>query len=212
MEEELVDRSSLRRRRYAYGFKSRANKQAAAIRATLGLTTNDPLDTTALYDHLQLHRWGLSELAEVDESLWVAVAQLSVVDPSSFSGALITCDGKRGVLINDAHSVVRQRATEGHEAAHAILEHTDTPFLSGTKVRIGDAPIEAEADLLGRCLLIPEAFTISTARRNASANPVERREVIREAADHMNVSTELMQWAFNDFGAWKRAERSRARR
>ena len=208
MEEELIARSALRGKEYLHGFKAKASRQAEAIRSTLGLRTNDRLDTTALFELLDLRRWGLSEVAEVDESLWVATAQLYVVDQSSFSGALVNRGGRRVVLINDSHGVERQRATETHEAAHAILQHSNTPFLSGTKVRIR----EAEAGLLGRCLLISEAFTVATARRNFAASANERREVIREAASHMNVSTELMQWAFNDAGAWKRAERSHSRR
>jgi len=210
-EDELVDRSSLRGN-YVYGFKARAKKQADAIRSNLGLTPSDPLNTEALLAHLQLRRWGISELAERDEATWIEVAQLYIVDPSSFSGALISRDGKQGVLINDAHNIFRQRNTESHEAAHAILAHTDTPFLSGNKVRLRDAQVEAEADFLGRCLLIPEAFTIATAKRNVSAKAAARRLVIAEAAEHMKVSTELMQWAFNDFAAWTRADRSKGRR
>lgn len=109
--------------------------------------------------------------------------------------------------VNDAHPEVRQRATEAHEAGHALLGHTNTPFLSGSMVRLRDAQVEAEADFLGMCLLVPEAYVLSVARQYAHADAVAHREIIRGSTEDMNVSVEMMQWAFNACGAWRRAQR-----
>ncbi|MGE3328081.1 MAG: hypothetical protein AB7N61_22025 [Acidimicrobiia bacterium] len=65
-------------------------------------------------------------------------------------------------------------------------------FLSGSMVRLRDAQIEAEADFLGMCLLVPEAYTVAVARRHVHADTSARRDVIHRAADEMNVSTEMM--------------------
>lgn len=204
--EEMVARSTLRSS-YVHGFKTRARRVADQLRADTGHNDREPLDTSRVLAHLQLRRWRLSAFADQTADLWVAAAQLYVVDSSAFSGALIGEGDNRAILVNDAHTEVRQRATEAHEAGHAILGHSNTPFLSGSMVRLRDAQIEAEADFLGMCLLVPEAYTLSVARRHAHADAAGRRIAVQRAALEMNVSTEMMQWAFNSSGAWQRSKR-----
>lgn len=202
-EADLVARSTLRKN-YPHGFKSRARRIADQVRMDTGHGVRDPLDTAKMLKHLGLDRWKLSAFADIAADRWVPVAQLYVVDPSAFSGALIGAGHRRVVLVNDAHTSVRQRATEAHEAGHALLGHVNTPFLSGSMVRSRDAQVEAEADFLGMCLLVPEPYTLAVARQHRHVSDHDRREVIRVAAEAMDVSTDMMQWAFNATAAWRR--------
>jgi len=86
--EEMVARSTLRSS-YVHGFKTRARRVADQLRADTGHNDREPLDTSRVLSHLQLRRWRLSAFADQTAELWVAAAQLYVVDSSAFSGALI---------------------------------------------------------------------------------------------------------------------------
>lgn len=172
------------------GFAAEANRKAIALRAEIGLGEEDVLDPVLLAEHLGVLVIPLSELGGSEE-IAKAVNRLMVHDTPAFSGCCIEADGRFAIVINDAHSSVRQAATVAHELGHVILGHTAEAHFDEFGMREYDAKKEAEADRLGDSLLIPDKPAKFAILNHGSLD---------SAADHFGVSLQLMRKRFNMSG------------
>lgn len=102
------------------------------------------------------------------------------------------------IVVNDAHTPERQANTISHEVAHFLLDHPPGPAF-GEFGRTLSKAMEAEADWLAGCLLVP-----------ASGIPITMQLCggdLEAAAAHYGVSLQLMRWRHN---ATRRRPRKRA--
>lgn len=87
---------------------------------------------------------------------------------------------------------MRQRSNIAHELAHALLMHPPHPPFCSAGSRIYKRDLEEEANWLGPVLLVP-----NEAARWAMAS----RMSMADAAEHFQVSEELMEFRFRMSGA-----------
>ncbi len=176
------------------GFKSDAEATAIEVRHDLGLSPMARLEPVLLLAFLEVPVMTLSVLAElgVDDALADAVHYLQQVDTSAMSAATILLGTKRVIIHNDGHPAPRQVSNLVHEAAHALLLHDPQPALDALGCRHWNGAVEAEADYLGSCLLIPGV----AARQAAKAGWNES-----QVADRFGVSEQMARWRINMSGA-----------
>jgi Zn-dependent peptidase ImmA (M78 family) len=178
------------------GFKTQARDLAAEVRTEIGLTALEPLDPWRLAEHLEIPVWALSSY---EASIPDAVTFLAQKETGAFS-AMIACQGLRRVIIyNDGHALTRQRADISHELAHALLLHQPHPALDGRPPHYDEAQ-EEEARWLGGVLLVTDEFCLAACRDGVK---------VPEAAMHLGISQQLMQWRMNMSGARRRVARAR---
>lgn len=182
-----------------YGFKKEAEDIALQTRGELKLSLTDPLDPFKLADHLGLIMMELSSLSMTCEA---AVVTLTTRFSGDFSAALIPNGELIGLLVNDSHTIERQRASVTHECAHHLLGHEPQYHFTENGLRELDPRIEEEADCLADLLLVPNDAVVAMMRKLDS---------IDDAAVHFGVSRQLMQKRFNLSGAAKRLNYTRSR-
>lgn len=183
------------------GFKTEANATALEVRAELGLLALDALDPLVLVDHLEIPVVGLSEIARTS----AGAEYLLNVEPEAFSAVTVFAGTERTIVHNDGHADGRINSNITHEAAHGLLLHPPTPALDDRGCRIWDQDIEDEAQFLAGALLVTEDAALAIARGIANG-----RSTVPEAAVHLRVSTQMIQWRLNITGATRRVERARA--
>jgi uncharacterized protein DUF955 len=186
--------------KFRRGFEAEADRLVVETRSALGLELEVALDTRLLAGHLGIEVFDLTGLHAIcpDE-----VEHLTTVDVSAFSGTLLERDGRRAIFVNDAHTEARQAATIAHECAHVILGHEADAHFSDLGIRRFDDRVEAEADWLGDCLLVPTPAVLSMMRRHGT---------LEACAVHFGVSEQLMRKRYNLSGARQIIERSDRRR
>lgn len=187
-------------RHLRHGFKAAAKRLAAEVRADHGFAEREPFDPARVAARLG---HAFVDLAELDGLSDEALRQLTITDPSAFSGVVVRAEVQPVIIINSAHSPERRRSTGTHELSHLLLDHPESPPFAPSGCRDHDARVEAEADFLASVLLVPEGVVMAFARQGVS---------VAEAAAVMGVSQEMMQWRFNSEGAVKRVKRERAAR
>lgn len=133
---------------FARGFKARANRIAVGIRGQMGLSPIDPIDPFAICDFFDVEVIRMSNL-DCDHSSFVADEQ------SCFSAMTVPYGLRTAIVHNDTHHPLRQRSNICHELAHLFLGHQHVPPLNEDGERAHDGGIEAEANFLGGCLLMP---------------------------------------------------------
>lgn len=181
------------------GFKKEADELGEEIRQELGLSALDSLDPWSLADHLAIPVW---RLGDYQAEIPTASALLGGVEQHAFSAMIAFVGSRRVIIYNDTHALTRQRADISHELAHALLLHKPHVVLSGEEPMF-DAEQEDEASWLGGVLLVPDEACFSLCWQGVS---------LRDAANRMGVSIELMRWRINKTGAQKRVLRARRSR
>ena len=182
------------------GFKAAANRIAVGLRIQERLPTYAPIDTYALAERVGI---AVSPLTAFAESRPDAVAQL-VGDTSAFSALLFSDgNGTRTAILNDTHSISRQNSSMAHEVAHTLLAHPLEVLSVRVDCRDFDGSLEAEANWLAGCILIPNesAWRIVGSRMNLDS-----------AQKKYGVSRQMLQYRLNVSGARHRLERLRAAR
>jgi hypothetical protein len=101
------------------GFKSQAEKSAAAARGLLKLSLLVPFDPWVYATHLGVVVLDFGALKLPAN----AIKQLTVVDSDSWSAMTIQDGTALGVVVNPAHAPTRQRYDLMHELAHIKLKH-----------------------------------------------------------------------------------------
>lgn len=168
-----------------HGFKAQAERLSLAERQALGLTPRCRLDPRALASVKGIEVIALTQLGGVAEG---HLRQLTEIDAGALSGVLIVVGDNRLIVINDSHTVQRQVNTIAHEISHFLLDHPPGPAF-GEFGRTLSKEMEAEADWLAACLLVPGSGIAATMRLCG--------QDLDAAAAHYGVSVELMRWRFN---------------
>lgn len=178
-------------------FKRMAEDRAVAERKALDLTPACRLDPRHLADAKGMAVMPLSTLPGVSKA---AMTQLTQTDPGAFSGSGVALGDDILIIVNDAHTAERQVNTIAHEIAHFMLDHPMSPAF-GEWGRTLDKKMEAEADFLAACLLVP-----------AAGLHVGLASDLTGAAAHYGVSVELMRWRYHTnkwrFGKGRQSSRT----
>lgn len=185
---------------YRYGFKTEANATALETRAELGLGPMDRLEPRKLADFLEIPILDLSGLAEEAPAL----IHLMDIEPEVFSAVTVFRGTERTIVHNDGHSRPRQNSNIAHELAHGLLLHPPTPALDDRGCREWNQDIEDEAAWLASILLITEDAAIAIARAMSNG-----RWSRADAAEHFDVSEQMVQFRLNATGAMRRVARAR---
>lgn len=187
---DWVEQNELKKRQPEHGFKAHAKRQSAALRQKYGWSADERIDCFDLAEAMGI---SISRLTEHEER--EAVEQLVHHDPSCFSAATLHLDGATRVILNDTHNPERQTSNLAHEIGHVWLAHEEAPFLSDAGCRELDVVVEVEAAYFGSVLLVSDAAVLRLARSGLT---------IPESAAELGVSTQMMQWRYNDSGAARR--------
>lgn len=135
------------------GFKAEANRIALNVRRKVGLTPTEPLNIEAVCSYFDVTVIRMSELP-CDSSIFSGMTQ------GHFSAVTVPCGLRTAIVHNDAHHEYRQRSNICHELAHCFLGHRSVPPLNAAGERMHDGGIEAEANFLGGCLLLPNEAAV----------------------------------------------------
>lgn len=130
----------------------------------------------------------LSDLFDVAPNAVLRAAAPGKRTPT-FSASVV-CDEELnalGIVFNDLHEQVRQRADIAHECAHLHLRHRPSKPNLG-EPRGYPEKEEAEAHWLGPALLVPRDGLVERLRRDPS---------LSAAAAHFEVSRQLVQMRYN---------------
>jgi hypothetical protein len=133
---------------FARGFKARANRIAIRVREQLGLSPIDAIDPFVICDFFDIDVMRMSSLP-CDCSAFCSDGQ------GCFSAMTVSRGIRTAIVHNDTHHPLRQRSNICHELAHLFLGHQHAPPLNDNGERAHDSGIEAEANFLGGCLLMP---------------------------------------------------------
>lgn len=179
------------------GFKAEAEDLSISLRRELSLKDRDPLDAFQLAAHLEIPVLALSGLSDQvsDDSLRILMHE----EASAFSGITIHNGTRRVVVLNDVHTITRQRSSLAHELAHALLGHPPSPLTNDAGDRHYNSEIEKEANWLAGAILIPGA-----AAKHIVFNIPDRSD----AAKRYLVSTEMLNYRLQVTGALVIAKRS----
>lgn len=171
------------------GFKAAANRIAVGLRTQENLAAHVPIDIYALAERIGI---AVSPLTAFDESLPDAVAQL-VGDAGAFSALLLSDGaGRRMAVINDSHSTSRQNSSLAHEVAHSLLAHPLEVLSVRVDCRDFDGDLEAEANYLAGCILVPNEAAWRIVRSGMDLDLAQER---------YGVSRQMLDWRLNVSGA-----------
>jgi hypothetical protein len=173
-------------------FRIGVEGRSASLRRKLGLSPIDHLDTDDLAAHLEVPLCPLSSLAgDCPEAVFSLITHKG--GRAAFSAAAVA-DGELrplGIVYNDAHERVRQRADIAHECAHLLLGHEPSAKFDEEGMRVYPEKEEAEAHWFGPAILVPRAGLLEVLRDQPT---------LVAAADHFEVSIELVRYRYNTTG------------
>jgi hypothetical protein len=169
-----------------HGFKTWAEKEAAAQRQALGLRDVAALSAVDLAAYLGIAVVGPEAIPGMTPEL---LHQLLVVDAASWSAVTVAYDGCTVIIHNTAHAPCRQESNVMHELAHGLCGHPlarvvqlpGVPF----PMREYDADHEEEASWLGACLQLPRVALLSSLRQGLGDADI---------MEQYNASDELVRW------------------
>ena len=181
-----------------HGFGAAANRIAVGLRTQENLAAYAPIDVCALAERMGIAVSPLTAFAGVCPE---AVAQL-VGDAGAFS-ALLLSDGAGGrmAVINDSHSINRQNSSIAHESAHSLLAHPREVLSVRVDCRDFDGGLEAEANYLAGCILIPNEAAWRIVRSGMDLDLAQER---------YGVSRQMLDYRLNVSGARRRQGQRRA--
>lgn len=172
---------------------------AEDVRAELGIPNYRPLDPRELFQKLDVPVISLSDLAALAEDPAVGEAVRFIqTEEAALSATTVFAGTSRMVVYNDAATPERQSSDLAHEAAHGLLLHQPAPAFDELGCRVWDDRIEAEAQHLGGCLLIP-----GKGARYAAKAGWDLAQIARE----FDCSAEMARWRFNVSGGKRVASR-----
>lgn len=178
------------------GFKAEAEREAARVRAEMGLASHDGLDPRALATHL--------DATVVDAATLVDLAELEEVESLqafAFSAATFDIKGRKIIVISPLRTRGRQNSDLAHELAHIMLGHelTEIRELDGTPFRTCRPDEEEEATSFGGTLLLPRPLLLTAVRRRAS---------IQQISEQFDVTLEMARFRYNTTGVAKQRDRA----
>lgn len=179
--------------------KKHVNDLANDVRREHGVGRYEVLHPLELAANLEIPVIALSTMKGVTDG---GAEYLLYEESSALSAVTVFRGLRRWIVYNDANSVERQRSDVCHELSHGLLLHEPSPALDGSGLRDWDQVMEAEAQFMAGALLLPEPAVIAAVRRGDSLDRI---------AAAYGVSIEMARWRVNVTGAYKRAERGRAK-
>jgi hypothetical protein len=163
----------LAKRDFRHGFKAEAERISLELRAELNLGADEPLDPSALAEHLCVPIRTLRDFADVARD---DVRHFLGRGRSAFSAATIYLSRfKRLIITNPTHATTRQMSSLCHELSHIVLDHEAEAPMSVGGGRAWNGSQEKEADWLAGCLLIPNDAAYAAARALARMRRWRRR-------------------------------------
>lgn len=143
------------------GFKTDAERMAAAARRSLGLSESSPLPARSLAKALDVVVMGPSEVPGMPEPL---AKQMLFDFAERWSGITIPVDGQTLIIHNTTHAPARQESDLMHELAHIICKHrpakVEPPGRLPWASRSYDPEQEEQAAWLGGVLQLPRPALI----------------------------------------------------
>ena len=162
---------------FARGFKARANRIAVDVRRQMGLVPEAPIDPFEICRYFDVEVIPMTTLA-------CDVSRFTADDQSSFSALTVPHGLRSAIVHNDTHHPLRQRSNISHELAHLFLGHEHVPPLNESGARNLDSGIEAEANYLGGCLLIPNEAALHVVTKGLIARAQLMYGVSRAMLDY----------------------------
>jgi len=175
--------------------KEELERTADQFRKDLGLTDKDPLDSL----RLQVDGIDVIGLLETDCLDVATVTRLSTESCEEWSAMSVPLDERQNewaVLLNDCHTIERQRVTLLEEIWHILLGHKLVKIakVADAYGRTYDAAEEHDAYYLASATLLP---------RKAILKAVEKRESADQIALRFGTSPELVEYRIKRLGAWR---------
>ena len=181
------------------GFKAWCEKTAGDYRQVLGVPPAAALDPNRLAAHLGLRVTTPEAIPTLSET---SRRQLLEIDPDSWSAVTLVRNDSGLVILNSAHSAVRQRSSLAHELAHILLNHaSDQTHLSELGLlfrRSFDREQEREANWLAGCLLVPRDGLLKARLRTPSEEALAAR---------FGVSASMISWRLRATGVLRQVGR-----
>lgn len=156
----------------------------------MGLSAHDRLEPEVVCEHFEIDLIAMTDL-DCDTSFFAGVSS------DEFSAVTVPCGSRTAIVHNDTHHPNRMRSNICHELAHCFLGHECVPPLNEDGARNHDGGIEAEANFLGGCLLIP----------NEAANLIVASGQAHAAHLTYGVSRSMLNWRLRVSGAHVRHQR-----
>lgn len=175
------------------GFKTEAERQAAAIRERLGCTEAEPVPLDAFASDLDTRIVPADKLVPIER-----LQELQELQSNAFSAATFRVgDGRRVIVYNPLHSPGRTRSNQAHELAHIALGHSLRTIETVGELSFVTCNVEQEeeADWLGGCLLLPRPLLLQAAYQGKSAAQIAQEYETSEpmARFRLNASGVLVQ-------------------
>jgi transcriptional regulator with XRE-family HTH domain len=175
--------------------KEELERTAEQFRKDLGLTDNDALDSLKL----QVDGIDLIKLRETNCLDAVTIERLSTESCDEWSAMSVPLDERQNewaVLLNDCHTIVRQRVTLLEEIWHILLGHKLVKIAKVADAfgRTYDTTEEHDAYYLASATLLP---------RKAILKAVEKRNSSESISARFGTSPELVEYRIKRLGVWR---------
>lgn len=175
--------------------KEELERTSEQFRKDLGLTDRDALDSLKL----QVDGIDFMKLRETDCLDAATVERLSADSCDEWSAMSVPLDERQNewaVLLNDCHTVERQRVTLLEEVWHILLGHKLVKIAKVADAfgRTYDAAEEHDAYYLASATLLP---------RKAVLKAVEKRESSDSIGARFGTSPELVEYRIKRLGLWR---------
>jgi transcriptional regulator with XRE-family HTH domain len=175
--------------------KEELERTAEQFRKDLGVGAGHPLDSLRLeVDGVEVIR--LTETNCIDAATARRLITESCDEWSAMSVPLDERQNEWAVLLNDCHTVERQRVTLLEEIWHILLGHKLVKIakVADAYGRTYDTTEEHDAYYLASATLLP---------RNAVTKAVEKRESSADIAQRFGTSPELVEYRIKRLGLWR---------
>lgn len=181
------------------GFKTAAERSAATIREELGVDEDEPVDLTAVANHLRVRVIAADELISRER-----LEELERIQAYAFSACTFEIQERKLIVVNPLHSVERQNSDVAHEIAHIYLRHEldEIREVAGVPFRTCRSDQEEQATTWGGTLLLPRPLLLNAARAGKG---------IDEISLEYGVTVDMARFRYNTTGVARQAGYRRSR-
>lgn len=175
--------------------KEELERAAERFRKDLGLREDQPLESLRL-DVEGVEILKLRQTAYLDENTVRKLSTEACDEWSAMSVPLDTAHERWAVLLNDCHTVERQRVTVLEEIWHILLGHKLTKIAKIAEAygRTYDKTEEHDAYYLASATLLPRGAIVKAVSRKQSSNDI---------AKYFGTSPELVDYRIKRLGLWR---------
>jgi Zn-dependent peptidase ImmA (M78 family)/DNA-binding XRE family transcriptional regulator len=175
--------------------KEELEQTAENFRKDLGLSRDEPLDSL----RIEVQGVQLIPVGKTNHLDHLTVNQLRGVSGDDWSAMSVPIDiesGEWAILLNDSHTIERQRVTLLEEYWHVLLGHKLTKIARVTDAygRTYDKAEEHDAYYLAAATLLPKSAVIDAVRKNQSSEQI---------AKVFGTSSELVDYRIKRLGLWR---------